>query len=254
MKGNQAQNRRKNIAHRIGRSALYVIWAVVAYLASSLVVVWLEQALDSAGVLPVFLSGNQTVASTVLAALIYSMALALLIGGPKLSRLDATTWREMGISGLPQWRDILLTPPAIIIYFILTTVLIALVSLSVPGFDISQQQTLPFEALSGRTDMLIGFIALVIIAPIAEELIFRGYLFAKLRRYLSFWPVALVVSAVFGLLHGQWNVALDTFALSMVMCVFREKTNSLWIPILMHMTKNGIAFFILFVSPMMIGG
>ena len=58
---------------------------------------------------------------------------------------------------------------------------------------------------------------------------------------------ALFVSSVFGLVHGQWNVALDTFVLSMVMIALYEKTNNLWASVLLHGIKNFIAFMALFV-------
>lgn len=58
---------------------------------------------------------------------------------------------------------------------------------------------------------------------------------------------SLVVSMVFGILHGQWNVGVNVFALSLVMCLLREYTGSVWAGIVLHMTKNALAFYMLFV-------
>ena len=50
----------------------------------------------------------------------------------------------------------------------------------------------------------------------------------------------------------QWAVMIDTFVLSLVMCVMREHTGAIWITILMHMAKNGLAFYLLFVNPQIV--
>jgi membrane protease YdiL (CAAX protease family) len=54
------------------------------------------------------------------------------------------------------------------------------------------------------------------------------------------------VSALFGLAHMQWNVAIDVFVLSMVACYLRELTGSIWAGIILHCLKNLIAFIALF--------
>ena len=64
---------------------------------------------------------------------------------------------------------------------------------------------------------------------------------------MPMWPAALIVSIIFGALHGQWNVAIDTFILSMVACYLREATGTIWPGVVIHMTKNAVAFVLLFV-------
>jgi membrane protease YdiL (CAAX protease family) len=58
---------------------------------------------------------------------------------------------------------------------------------------------------------------------------------------------SVVVSALFGLAHGQWNVAVDVFVMSMVACYLREYTGVIWPGIIIHMIKNFIGFYITFV-------
>jgi membrane protease YdiL (CAAX protease family) len=50
-----------------------------------------------------------------------------------------------------------------------------------------------------------------------------------------------------GLLEGV-NVALDVFILSIVMCGLREMTGSIWAGVVLHMMKNGLAFYLLFIN------
>ena len=58
---------------------------------------------------------------------------------------------------------------------------------------------------------------------------------------------AIFTSGTFGLVHGQWNVAIDTFVLSMVMIALYEKTKNLWACVFLHGLKNFVAFLALFV-------
>ena len=98
----------------------------------------------------------------------------------------------------------------------------------------------------------MAFISLVVVAPVAEELIFRGWLYGKLRAKIPAIPAMLVVSILFGIVHGQWNVGVTVFVMSIAMCTLREITGTIWGGILIHILKNGIAFYFLYVNPMMI--
>jgi membrane protease YdiL (CAAX protease family) len=104
--------------------------------------------------------------------------------------------------------------------------------------------------------MALTFVALVVIAPVAEEALMRGFLFGALRRRLPFIWSTLITSAMFASLHlagGEqgagplWVAAIDTFTLSLALCYLREKTGRLWAGIGLHMLKNGIAFVALFI-------
>ncbi|HVI69827.1 MAG TPA: CPBP family intramembrane glutamic endopeptidase, partial [Magnetospirillaceae bacterium] len=94
--------------------------------------------------------------------------------------------------------------------------------------------------------LIAAFITLVLVTPFTEELIFRGFVFAGFRRRLPFWLAALGVSALFAWIHGQWNVGLDVFVMSLVGCYLIEKTKNLWSAIFLHMLKNGVAFYLVY--------
>jgi membrane protease YdiL (CAAX protease family) len=101
----------------------------------------------------------------------------------------------------------------------------------------------------------LAFFTLVVLAPVAEETLFRGYLFGKLKHSVPVWAAALITSVLFGLVHvafsaqPDWPLALDTFVLSLMLCTLRQVSGSLWASMLLHMIKNGVAFYILFLSP-----
>lgn len=185
--------------------------------------------------------------TTVYTALAYTAGLLLCILVPtKVSKKFATSREELGLLGLPTWTDLGLAPIGFIVYLIGAALLTALFSIF-PWFVIDQAQDVGFSNLFSTPDRIVAFISLAIIAPIAEEILFRGWLYGKLRAKLSL-PVAMIlVSVLFGILHGQWNVGVNVFAMSLVLCGLREITGTIWSGIILHIIKNAIAFYLLYV-------
>ena len=118
----------------------------------------------------------------------------------------------------------------------------------VPSFNLQETQDVGFrmESLYSNADKMVAFAALVILAPIAEELIFRGYLYGK---GLSAIPAIILVSVLFGFMHGQWNVGIVVGVMSIFLCIARELTGTIYAGILMHMIRNGLAFYLLYINP-----
>jgi membrane protease YdiL (CAAX protease family) len=71
--------------------------------------------------------------------------------------------------------------------------------------------------------------------------------YKALRQEYSFWVSAILTSLAFAVVHMQVNVGIDVFVLSLFLCYLRERTGSLWAPIILHGIKNGLAFLLLFV-------
>jgi membrane protease YdiL (CAAX protease family) len=117
----------------------------------------------------------------------------------------------------------------------------------------TQEQKIGFDGAHGK-QLYYVFASLVILPPIAEEIMFRGFLFTSFRQKIRFRYAVILTSLLFGIAHLQfgsgapllWVAALDTFTLSCVLCSLREKSGSLWPGIYLHGLKNGIAFLALF--------
>ena len=132
------------------------------------------------------------------------------------------------------------------IYLALSMILLGVSRLIFPDVNLDQRQEIGFTGVQG-IELALVFISLVVIPPIVEELVFRGFLFKAYGRRFGFILGSVLVSVLFGLAHGQLNVGIDVFALSLCLCYLRIKTDSLWPSILLHATKNFVAFFILFI-------
>jgi len=222
-------------------------WVFTSFVGVQFVVVAVLQVIRQSGL--IVFSEDSPVFQTSVAAVVYTLTLLVAIGLPWLVRRRPTSLKDIGLTRLPGWMDIALSPAGLILYLFISAVLIAVFSTLLPSFDMSQAQEIGFQNLSEQSEYLLAFVTLIIIAPIAEEVLFRGYLFGKLKRHVPLWVAMIATSILFGAAHGQWNVAVDTFALSIIMCGLREVTGSIWAGILLHMMKNSIAFYFLFLNP-----
>ena len=86
---------------------------------------------------------------------------------------------------------------------------------------------------------MVSLLEYVIFAPVFEELVFRGLLFAILRRKFRFLPAALISAGIFGLAHGYGVVGLVSVCWSGVLWAWiYERTGSLAPGILAHAINN----------------
>src|SRR5262249_49881936 len=81
----------------------------------------------------------------------------------------------------------------------------------------------------------------VIIAPLAEEFIFRGYLYRVLRKYCGRIIAALVSSLIFAIIHLHIPSIAGLFVLALILILIYERTSTLWAPVLMHASFNAIS-------------
>lgn len=88
----------------------------------------------------------------------------------------------------------------------------------------------------------LGIIAIVIMAPIVEELLFRGAIEGYLLRKWKHPAGAIVFSSlVFGLVHGNWVQAPFAFVIGLALGWMYYRTGSLFPGILMHFVNNSTA-------------
>lgn len=86
------------------------------------------------------------------------------------------------------------------------------------------------------------FVAAVVLAPVAEETLFRGVVFPHLARSLSPWAAIVWSSVLFGMLHVAHGVLLvGPLTLGLVLGWARWRSDGLGAPILLHTTFNGAA-------------
>ena len=122
-----------------------------------------------------------------------------------------------------------------LVYFIHSLCLVLL------GVDAEPQPLIQFLAQHPSLEdrLLLTGMALVI-APVTEELIFRGYIFGVLCRYVGKWWALLISAMVFAAIHAHIPSLAGLFALAITLTLVYEGTGSLWAAILMHSLFNAI--------------
>lgn len=141
----------------------------------------------------------------------------------------------------------------LVVYIAIYLAAVFILSVLIPSLNLDQEQDLGFAKSAAGLSLLLVFVSLVLIPPLVEEIIMRGFFFTGLRTKLSFLIATILTSLLFAAAHlpeGKdgllWVGAVDTFILSAVLCYLREKSGSLWPAIGVHMFKNAIAFFVIF--------
>ena len=104
---------------------------------------------------------------------------------------------------------------------------------------------LPEELASGDLKLLT-FLSIVLIAPMAEELFFRGFLFAGLLRRFGPWGAGAISAAAFATTHLDVALLGPAFLGGSVFAWLYWRTGSLWPAILAHTSQNAIAFGLAF--------
>lgn len=242
-----------------------IAWRVIGW-ASWLAVVWLLSSLMVSALIVFMRSsmgynalGGDTIGAALMQVLQLVLMLVIAVGIPyklgknKLltpSKRRAAKMKLLGIGCLPSKDDLLPWLLGVVGYYLLAFILTALASLVLPDSLMTQAQYTGFNANSWGGAILIVFI-LAVITPIFEELIFRGFLLGKLQRLAGFWPAAIITSLLFAVAHGQVNVGLVTFILSMVACYQRQRTGATWAGMGLHMVVNLVAASLVFIMPLM---
>ena len=86
--------------------------------------------------------------------------------------------------------------------------------------------------------VVLVIIRTVILAPVAEELIFRGLLFKRTESLLGFWPAALISAAIFGIYHLNLAQGIYAFLFGILFCLVYRRFGNLFACILMHVCAN----------------
>lgn len=102
-------------------------------------------------------------------------------------------------------------------------------------------QQLDYSNPSGAVLAVTG-VAVVLIAPIAEEIFFRGFVLQAFWWRLGRWPGALLSAALFAVLHGYVLIIPSIFALGVILAVVFQRRLSLVAAITAHGVFNAVGF------------
>lgn len=88
---------------------------------------------------------------------------------------------------------------------------------------------------------ILSFLSLVVIAPIIEEVVFRGMLLHRWSYKWSLRTAIIASSLLFGIIHTD---PIGAFVFGIGMCIIYLRTQSLFIPIICHSVNNLVVWFV----------
>ncbi|MBL4576772.1 MAG: CPBP family intramembrane metalloprotease [Opitutaceae bacterium] len=107
------------------------------------------------------------------------------------------------------------------------------------GISTAPQELIGILRSGENVPYLIAIVFLaVIIAPINEELLFRGGVFRFLYQRVPSWAAILISSSLFAILHGNWLSFLPLVLLGSLLCLLTQKSGSLKPAIFLHALFN----------------
>ena len=108
----------------------------------------------------------------------------------------------------------------------------------------SLNQPSPMQKLSETTPAIAIVIMSLIIAPIGEEALMRGFIYPILRRKLSVTSTIVITALLFAMLHGNLVQIILTIPLGIALGYLYERTHNLLACISMHMLFNATALLL----------
>lgn len=96
------------------------------------------------------------------------------------------------------------------------------------------------DDFKGIFGFLLSVIATAVIPPLIEEFAFRGVVLGVLRKYGDTFAI-IVSSAVFGIMHGNFQQMPFAFLVGLVLAYITVKSGSIWIAVAVHAFNNAIS-------------
>ncbi|MGN1113746.1 MAG: lysostaphin resistance A-like protein [Oscillospiraceae bacterium] len=173
----------------------------------------------------------------------FSLLITLLIA---TSLLDVEIGNMISFKNKPVKTALTWFPVCMIVNMIFST-LINIVTLifGSAGFTIPQSD---FSVTNTDTaSIILQFLYIVILGPIAEELIYRGVILSILKPYGK-WAAVIISALFFGLMHGNIPQAVPAFCGAIVYGLIAVRFNSIIPTIIIHMLNNGLTMYTDFAS------
>jgi membrane protease YdiL (CAAX protease family) len=200
-------------------------------------------------------SGEQADAGITSAGIILSMVFNLMVCTALLlylHRLRGLNPAELfGLQHL-HWRSI---ARVVLVFALICLVSVSLVAIGVTQWlegvwpDLQPQQMVETFQSSGYFGIkLLVAIAAVVIAPLAEETLFRGFVYGVLKRYTDAPFAALASSLMFAIIHLHVGSLLPLCVLAVLFCIAYEITGCLLVPMLLHMIFNATSIVMMLFS------
>ena len=195
------------------------------------------------GILP---SWAEFILSQTPLALIAQYAISLLVEVGVivwLSRLRRASFVDFGFKpAKTRWYFV-----AIVLYMVQILLIVGifmLINKLIPAINTEEEQSVLEFGKSGW-GFWLSFVSSVVVAPVIEEIVFRGIILIGLAKKFPLWVAAIISALAFALLHGQINVGIYTFIFGIILSYTYIRSGSIYPGIMAHFINNLIAFWLI---------
>lgn len=170
----------------------------------------------------------QAMTLTLISSILTLLILGLVFLIRKKNFLEETSIRSMPVSGI--------VPVALaaVGFNIVVSKLLQIIPFPESWIESYQQNS----SMIGAGNIAVAWIATVIVAPILEEIVFRGLIYTRLKKGMAAVAAAVIASLLFALSHGTIVWGIYTFLLSMILIWTFERFQSLTANICFHFFFN----------------
>lgn len=188
------------------------------------------------------------IANFVASAIIYGIVLLLIWW--RTVRTYHVGWSALGVRKAPVAAFALMIP----VYIVMVLIAGGLGELVNKLFYGGKAQNPQIDAITGGGGfswiaLITAILSASIIAPIVEELLFRGMLYGLLR---SRWPSAVLAviadGALFAAAHGIGLILASIFVVGVTLCIVYEKTKSTLVTMTLHCLFNSVSVATVFIT------
>lgn len=121
------------------------------------------------------------------------------------------------------------------------------VSFYIKLFQMSSEKYQEVETIQYSVPLWLGILLYGVIAPLVEEIVFRGILYNRMRRFFGIPCCALLSALLFGLFHGNLPQFVYGTCMGILIALSYEKVKCFGAPFLFHMAANLSVFLYAFV-------
>ena len=149
------------------------------------------------------------------------------------------SWKILGLA-TPIFNRLPLILIVITISAILSVIYLSVVDIL--GYEWLKPEPLISEGSKSVAFSLYLFISIVIVAPFAEEIFFRGFMLPVLANKWGFISGAIISSLIFAIAHGAPGIIIPAFLSGLLFAYLYRHTGSLWNTCIAHGGQNALAF------------
>jgi membrane protease YdiL (CAAX protease family) len=141
-------------------------------------------------------------------------------------------------------------PYPLLIWMAILTIGLLAPSQFLEGLISSDMPNQLIEMLGTIISHPLGFLVISILAPIAEEMVFRGAILRSLLKYMrNPWLAIVISAAIFGLIHANLPQFMHAFLIGLLLGWAFYRTGSILPGLIMHWVNNSAAFILCRIYP-----